>query len=429
MSVQSMGVRFIKLIGATAALASCAALVTTGCGLDSGGLGDLFVSAGDDGGTSLDATFVQTGDGSVNGGGDTGDGNGSGDDATTGAGDSSSGSDDGGGADTSPPVDTGTDTCASNLEICNNGIDDNCNGKVDCADTACGPAAWQCTHQTVPAGWTVVEYASSPTAAACGTGYATASSVYEQPFGNATCSCTCSVAEPGSCEIGSFTYVIDNNNNCGGLSGLDPAGGGTCQSIPIPGYTPGGGAKQKVTPLGYTAAGPAASACTSTASTTKPTIPENGHVCAESTAAGAGCANNGACVPAVQAGYALCIQQESADGGQIPCPNGFSNVHNVGSGVTDNRSCTACNCTGPTATCGNEQVTLFTDPQCGDGGTGSVKVDGNCDNVDTFGGGANPTFHAYEYSAKVVGEACGGSGSSTPTGGVALTGLATICCQ
>jgi len=421
MSVQSKGVRFPNRVGLVGL--AWASILACGCSLDSGGLGDLFESAGDDGGPTTDATFTQTGDGKVNGGDDTG----SGDDATTGSGDSSNGND--AGDDAGPPIDTGTDTCASNVEICNNGIDDNCNGLIDCADPACGPASWTCTHQVVPAGWTVVEYASGATPpTTCGGGYTAGSSVYEGPFPNAMCTCACNVTTSGSCENGSFEYALsDQNGNCTvtGVPDPDTAGNGSCQAIGGAGYPTTSSTKEKIAPIAYTPG-----ACTASANTTKPPIPENGHVCAETTSAGAGCANSGACVPAVQAGYSLCIQSPS--GSAPACPTGFTNVHDVGTGFTDTRGCSSCNCTGPTAECANPMVTLFTDPNgtCGDGGTGTVKADNGCDAINLGPGTtANPTFHGYEYSATVTGEACGGSGSATPNGGVTLTGAGTICCQ
>jgi hypothetical protein len=73
-------------------------------------------------------------------------------------------------------------------------------------------------------------------------------------------------------------------------------------------------------------------------------------------------------------------------------------------------------------------VTLFTDTACGDGGTGVVPANAQCDPVALSGGATSATFHAYEYSATVANEACG-MGSASTSGGVALTGQATICCQ
>jgi hypothetical protein len=155
-------------------------------------------------------------------------------------------------------------------------------------------------------------------------------------------------------------------------------------------------------------------------------VTQNGHVCTASTTPGAGCANSGACVPAVQSGFALCIQHTGA----MACPAGFTTAHNVGSGVTDARGCSQCTCTGPTAQCTNSLLTLFEDAQCGsDAGTATIQVNGQCDNLNvSSNAGANPTFHAYEYSATVTGESCG-AGTSTPNGSVTVTGTATICCQ
>jgi hypothetical protein len=407
MSVQSKGVRFPILLGSTVVLASCAAMVAGGCSLDSGGLGDLFESVGD-GGTNLDATFTQTADGSVNGGGDAGD-----DDGTISAGDSSNGDS---GNDT---PDTGTDSCASNVEICNNGIDDNCNGKIDCADPECGSPAWTCTNQTVPQGWTVVEYSNSASpAATCGTGYGSAANVYEGPFANAMCACTCSLTGHGSCESGNFEVsVSDGLGNCTIGVPADPAGNGGCEPI-NPAYSPGNGAKEKITPASYSGT---AATCSGTTVPTIPPIAENGHVCTASAAPGAGCSNNGACVPVATPGYGLCIQH----GGAMSCPNGFGNGHTIGTSVTDTRGCTSCNCTGPTGQCTNSTATLFTDPGCSeDGGVVTVAANNQCNNINGTG-----TYNAYKYTGTPSNEACGGSGSATANGSVSLNTEATICCQ
>jgi hypothetical protein len=408
MSVQSKAVRFSVRL---AAWASSAAVLTCGCGLESSGLGD---ATNDEGGTTLIEDAASTGatDGTINVGND---GAPSSDDAAVG----DSASDQGAPRDTGSDA-VGTDGCASNVEVCNNGVDDDCNGLIDCADPEC--ANWQCTPEAVPAGWTVVEYASSTTPpASCGTGYATSSNVYEGPFAPASCPCGCTLTASGSCVSGSYAGIVANPAGmCNGPSTSVPAGDGACQAIPAPGYTPAAGAKEEITPVPYTPG-----TCQPNGSTTKPAITENGYVCAKTVASGAGCANSGSCVPPVQSGYSLCIEQA----GTSSCPSGFSNVHDVGSGTTDTRTCSACTCAPPTAQCDSAMVTIFTDPQCGtDGGTATVQANGECNSLLLGSDAATAAFHAYEYSATLADEACG-MGASTASGGVALTGPSTICCK
>jgi len=411
MSVQSCRVRFSARL---AALTSCAALFACGCGLANGGLGDT-VEADGGGGIpgSQDATAAEFVDGTVNVGDDAAPSK----DATTATSDAPNGDD-------AAPVEAGSDSCASNVEVCNNGIDDNCNGLVDCADPECGPAKWQCTTQAVPAGWTVVEYVSSSAPpAGCDTSYASSSTVYEGPFSTTTCPCECTVGTAGSCDNGSFGVILSNpSQKCPGPATNYPAGGGACEPTTPPGYTPGAGAKQQITPVPYTPG-----TCQPAGGTpTPPPVPANGHVCAEAVPSGAGCANNGACVPAVQSGYSLCIEKASP-GGAIACPPGFGNVHDVGNSITDSRTCSTCECGTPTGQCNGAMVTLFTGAQC-DGGTATVQANGACDDVTVSTTATNPTFAAYEYSASVANELCG-QGASTASGSVALTNPSTICCQ
>jgi hypothetical protein len=72
-------------------------------------------------------------------------------------------------------------------------------------------------------------------------------------------------------------------------------------------------------------------------------------------------------------------------------------------------------------------VTFYTGDACTDAGAATVSLNG-CNNLVLSGGSTTATAHSYQYSATVTGEACG-SGTSDPTGGVALDGTSTICCQ
>ncbi len=424
--VQSSSVRYVSL-------ALAAGLAAVGCGLDSSGL------QGDEAGVSVE------GGGSIpfDGGSDDAtaaghdgpsafDGS-SGRDVTLGGGDTGS-SDSGTETDSDAAMDTGEtgpdatpvesgpsdDACAS-AELCNNGIDDNCDGRIDCADPECMPG-WSCTAAAVPAGgWSVVEYAENARPA-CPANYATSADVLEGPEGSpATCGCQCNVTTPGSCETGSFPVFVGSGAGCALLpSATNTGNNGACTALPIQ-YTPGGGAKFQINPLGYTAGSctPAPNVTTGDAGAAA-----QGRACRDSEGTGGGCANGAVCAPVGGSDFAQCIMHT----GVTTCPPGFPTLHAVGAGLADGRGCSACSCGTATATCANAKMSLFTDGGCDDAGGITVPADGKCDDVPNGPGGGNPTYVAYEYAAQTQSEGCVAT-PGTPDGGVTLTQPRTICCQ
>ncbi len=239
-------------------LAGGLAATAIGCGLDANGL----LGSGDDGGDSVldaemsapdgtlifdasgpdDATISTKGDtgpttGDGSGGADTGNHDGAGPD--TGGSDTGvpdTGAHDAGMHDTG--VDTGGPDACDSVEICNNGIDDDCNGLVDCADPAC-TAGWTCTAAPVPSGWSVVSYAQS-SRPACPAGYGTPADVVEGPIGApATCGCTCNVTTAGSCESGQFSVSGNLGPTCG-IGAVNSQGNGGACSPAVENYSPTG---------------------------------------------------------------------------------------------------------------------------------------------------------------------------------------------
>ena len=325
-----------------------------------------------------------------------------------------------------PPHVTLEMTCTpTGPELCFNAIDDNCNSLVDCADPECTPG-WTCTAAAVPSGWVVVEY-SETTQPTCTTGYGEQFDAVQGPdAGPASCSCGCNITTHGSCEEGTFQVTTNELSiGCGLVGVTGVADGGAC--LPTsPQYAPANGAEMKVAEVPY-----APGVCTGVAP--PPTLPPvtyaaQGRVCKDTNGAGAGCANSGACVPAAT-GFSLCITPSAAPAVQA-CPAGFTNPFTVGNGVNDGRGCTACTCTGPTATCASAELTLFTTSNCS--GTGeSVPADDTC---TTFPGptgsfGSGPNYVAYEYTAQVQNEACTPSPVAPTDGGVTLKGTRSVCCQ
>jgi hypothetical protein len=312
------------------------------------------------------------------------------------------------------------DSCPSTVEICNNGIDDDCDGLVDCADPQC--SAWTCVGGPIPSGWTLAEV-SPTTPAACSTGYQSATAIYAGPFPPAECTCGGTLTTPGTCKAGSITVSgngTTTEQGCTAFSATFPANDGGCVSFSP--FTPIAGENLEVVPAAYTPG-----VCSPAATRTLPPITPAGQSCALDVATGGGCTNQpggGVCIPVVSSGGDACI----VHGGDVACPTGigFDQLHVVGRGTTDTRGCSTCTATGPTATCTNAQLTEFTDTACSDAGV-VIQANSTCSAIPGGGPGA-PTYTAQEYSAEVSGEACGGS-AVTATGGVTVTGTMTYCCH
>jgi hypothetical protein len=404
------------LVGLLAA--GSAALVGAACGLDANGIGggagigaidgggaDADVPIGDAGGAvGVDANTGPTGVDANTGDANTGDtGAGPGPDASSGAVDAGSG---------------GSDGCAT-TEICDNGVDDNCNGLVDCADPACQSGGWTCTPAAIPSGWTLAEYAEMDRPA-CSSGYGSPSDVLEGPDGQAAdCQCACTVATAGTCESGSFSVTSNvATPMCGGVPVTSAANSGACSPAAVD-FTAHAGSMLQITPVAYTAG-----SCTPAPSGTPPPVEfaGQGRVCTDGNSAGRGCPSSGVCAPAAQGSFGLCIVAS----GTVSCPAGFTHAHTVGSSVNDDRGCTACTCGGATAQCANASLTLYTAADCS-AGAASVAATNMCLALPA-GAGGNATYVAYEYTAAVQAESCPPSPVSAK-GGVSLAGVHTVCCQ
>src|SRR5262249_44339774 len=135
---------------------------------------------------------------------DTGAGGGSGSDSgshsdSDSASESDSGSDSDSGShsdsdsDSGSASDSGSDSCSA-TENCTNGVDDDCDGLVDCADPACGQQGYACVPP-VPAGW-AYEPIDRAAGGACPVGLASHELVASATGAPASCGCTCAAVLP-----------------------------------------------------------------------------------------------------------------------------------------------------------------------------------------------------------------------------------------
>jgi hypothetical protein len=253
------------------------------------------------------------------------------------------------------------------VEICDDGLDNDCNGNTDCADTAC-TALYQCIP-TPPVGWTLTAQ-SDNTRPSCPTDYATARDIQVVTGqGSGTCSCTCALNNTSeACNLQQTGVVISATSACGPLDGGAPeivsANATNCTALPtnidLPNPNSFGQISAPANPL---------SGCSAavTGQSTFPTI-TSGRTCTPPTPApgGGGCGIGQVCARRTGVtGLSLCVQKA----GLNVCPStGYATRKTAGGetfadggvvdgGATqDHRDCSTCTCSSPT--CTNASVTL-----------------------------------------------------------------------
>lgn len=310
-------------------------------------------------------------------------------------------------------VDAPVDGCKpTGPENCTNGIDDDCNGLVDCADPACKTQGYACVAPA-PNGWDFVAFepASRP---GC------PSSLKENDVdvdptdltSQATCTCTCNPAGV-TCYGGNYGTKGGPDNTC------NQAG----ETFSFPGNSNCNAFGQAFTPPAYLQVTPPApgGSCNADPTTTVPsTGATQGEYCSGETTFGAGCSGGQVCGLA-PSGTQACVHH----GGQTSCPGGgYATANQVGT-IGDNRGCSACTCNGgPSGTCSGS-INLYTGAGC-TGTELSVAVDGTCDATQA------PPATKYTSSQLDVndpGATCAPPAAQpSPTGSVQLNGADTVCC-
>jgi hypothetical protein len=391
-------------MGRRAALCGVAAVVSVlvgtgqGCGFDGGGLG-----SGDDdgGGANADVTtdtYVRP------------DANNRVDAAPHDAAADSPPRD---GTVDAPPEASG-DGCASKQETCNNGVDDNCNGLVDCQDPECGSSASCTCVGAPPANWSQPQelWQGNGSPPACTTDFGNA--VFDGnagPVVDPGCSACACATSTATCTVG---VHVNDNNGCGGGACLsDALTNGACKAIATCGSStphqqidspapqnaacaPSGGALQSA---GWSAAGRACS----TAYTAMQ--------------GGCGAGQLSVPVPAAPFGSGLCI---AASGAQVCTDPSYMVAHVYYSGISDSRQCTQCTCGGVSGdSCAAGSVVLYSDGNCGT----SVQTDATGDSCANRIGFASMKLTGADYTG----------GTCSPIGGTEIgsampTGPTTYCC-
>jgi hypothetical protein len=371
-------------------LAFTIAFAAYGCSLDVTGIAPSTASTG--GGGPSSATASGTGGASV----------------TTGTGGA-------GGSVAATAASTGT--CMPSTEVCDDGLDNDCDGHVDCDDTDCnGPVDGRACVPGAPAGWTLTAVAPDARGS-CPAGYDTPVTVAAAPTSaSATCDCSCGATVSNPCTQGSLTVKSGSTCTAETITSNVTGGCDTFGATLVGPHKSFGGPALKVATV----------ACGVTLSKPGQVSSSAELLCAPTASSAGGCAGNQACLPKVTSAK-LCIQAV----GDMPCPAGgsFTNRSVVGSpgDVTDQRNCDACTCTSNAASCSAGTLTAYTDAAC-TANPVSATIDGSCSSGNNNQWFQNDTHFIYQANPNVT--TCTPSSDKTAlTGAFQPSNPITICCQ
>lgn len=316
-------------------------------------------------------------------------------------------------------------------EVCGDGVDNDCNGKVDCADPACTSAGFACVN--APAGWSVVTFAqgSHP---ACPAGYPGAVPLHDVPDpaglpGTGVCGCACGTTSDNPCVVGNIQTRFKESTNCSAGTGSPLVSDGGCNPIPpnmIPNQCGASGTCMAVATGAITGKSIACGAGTTTLPPVAPTSPGS-QACINvlaPTGADAGCTTGATC-----AAPALGLQRCVAHDGNVACPVDFptQTVLYIDGTEADNRSCGVCACaTGPVS-CTLPKLTLFDESACATQISSAVIGSGQCQPLTS---GVDASTGYFQISASpTTTPTCQVAGGQPAVQGTYSPGSAlTICC-
>jgi hypothetical protein len=291
----------------------------------------------------------------------------------------------------------------SGREICDDGIDNDCDGKVDCADSDCD--AFSCVDPAPP-DWSLVAFSDSTTLRSCPDGFGSSRDLKSATgTGPATCACNCGGSP--SCASGSIGFEFGGATCTGADSPQTFGVEGTCEKLDANGFAVGANTNAKVTPP----SGPAS------CSPTQPPAPsplKSSRVCAPPPRVGGGCRDGQVCAPRADDGFTVCVEKSGANS----CPASYPNGRRAGDSANDTRTCGGCTCAKAPCTA---EVKLYDSVGCN--GAESLKVSGT-----TCGPKGNGGFQARAYTSTAAG-GCVVATPSAPTGQLTLTGERTVCCR
>jgi hypothetical protein len=329
------------------------------------------------------------------------------------------------------------DVCVSTgVEICNNGIDDDCNGLTDCADPAC--ASYTCVP-SAPSGWTgpaALWQAVNPAVApGCQVGYGNPIDAnLGLTFSPATCgNCSCSASGQTCSPAG--TFHPDQACAVATCANVTPASDGTCTavagnscgsggsftmgaSLPVPsgGSCGANGGSVTVPPVGWTTSG---RVCSYTGPTDSPGgCPAGGDQCVVA--------------PTGSYGSTLCIFS-TVDPAPTSCPAQYATMGPFVfyGGEADTRGCAGCACAGaPSGGSCTGTVSLYGTNAGGCSGTPATYTLGSA--CQCYGCSQPPLASSPGYvkaSYTVTAGTCSVTAQPTPKGTATPIGPTTVCCR
>ncbi len=304
---------------------------------------------------------------------------------------------------------------------CLNGLDDDGDGLVDCADPDC-QALYQCVASP-PVGWEgtyrVRELAWSdpaPPIEPCPDG-STATRYYVEASGPIVCACGCDALTGASCNPPPIGCSESDNCSDPLLDWTNTLANGSCQKPNI-----GNSGNLSCKLLGSpTVASDGACSPTVTKSSVAP-FASFLDVCGTPNGP-AGCFPGYACTAKSGGAYTGLPCVRAAD--NQTCPSGWGARHFAYGSYTDTRDCTACACT-PQPSCSGGGYTFYDKNGCNASDNDIKIADANCHDVSN-NLDANRWSIRLTSSANASGQCAGSGGLST--GSLDTSAPVTFCCQ
>ena len=314
------------------------------------------------------------------------------------------------------------------VEDCLDGVDNDGDLLIDCADPDCAPG-FECVAEA-PAGWTGYYRVRTdlwPIAAseACADGSAP-SHYFEGPGQTAQCTgCTCGSLAGAACGAPPLRCWT-SSNSCGGALGDQHDLTAELSDLACHHPTIADGVLAMSCKLLGSASQVSSGACpaSSVGFPNTETWQRQDDVCGRAHPGGGGCASGDVCAPRASGSYAGQVCVQGAVGAS--CPAGWGVPLEAYTGATDTRACTSCTCSPLPVGCAGGSYTLHDLDTCSAGDATSVLSTTAC--VDVSGLIDGGTWSARATPAAAGAGFCAAGGGKA-VGSVTTSGATTFCCR